>query len=202
MYDLKLPLRLTDSQIDEIFDGRDYGDDILNFMISKGYINPVYKSGGIIKGQDGIPEVNGGELDPVVVKPKPVRIILRTDPITKNTPITHSSLTVPSVSKKDLGFFISKGSDDATYNLFTANCSDATGQCLQDITGIDFTSGITTPISVSRKARSIFGNQSGYTESGGGLFKSRIQSFEVPWYDYRKAKDLYKERLLNSLIKK
>lgn len=40
MYDLKLPLRLTDSQIDEIFDGRDYGDDILDFMISKGYINP------------------------------------------------------------------------------------------------------------------------------------------------------------------
>lgn len=39
-YDLKLPLRLTDKQIDEIFDDRDYGDDILDFMISKGYINP------------------------------------------------------------------------------------------------------------------------------------------------------------------
>ena len=49
-YDLKLPLRLSDKQIDEIFDGRDYGDDILDFMMSKGYIKPVYKSGGILKG--------------------------------------------------------------------------------------------------------------------------------------------------------
>ena len=53
-YDLKLPLRLSDKQIDEIFDGRDYGDDILDFMMSKGYIKPVYKSGGILKGQHGI----------------------------------------------------------------------------------------------------------------------------------------------------
>jgi hypothetical protein len=52
-YDLKLPLRLSDEQIDEIFDGRDYGDDILDFMIDKGYIKPVYKSGGILKAQHG-----------------------------------------------------------------------------------------------------------------------------------------------------
>ena len=50
-YDLKLPLKLSDEQIDEIFDGRDYGDDILDFMISKGYIKPVYKQGGILKSQ-------------------------------------------------------------------------------------------------------------------------------------------------------
>jgi len=173
MYDLKLPLRLTDNQIDEIFDGRDYEDDILDFMISKGYINPVYKSGGIIKGQDGIPEINGGELNPAVVKPKPVRFTLRTDPITKKTPITHSSMVAP-------GFFISKGSDDPTYNLFKANCSDATGECLQFLTNQDFTSGITTPISVSRKVRKVFEKQPEYTESGGGLFNSREQSFVVP----------------------
>lgn len=50
-YDLKLPLKLSDEQIDEIFDGRDYGDDILDFMISKGYIKPVYKQGGVLKTQ-------------------------------------------------------------------------------------------------------------------------------------------------------
>ena len=38
MYDLTLPLRLTDNQINEIFDGREYGDEILNFMKQKGYI--------------------------------------------------------------------------------------------------------------------------------------------------------------------
>ena len=54
-YDLKLPLKLSDEQIDEIFDGRDYGDDILDFMISKGYIKPVYKQGGVLKAQNGTP---------------------------------------------------------------------------------------------------------------------------------------------------
>lgn len=52
-YDLKLPLKLSDEQIDEIFDGRDYGDDILDFMVNKGYIKPMYKSGGILSAQKG-----------------------------------------------------------------------------------------------------------------------------------------------------
>lgn len=54
-YDLNLPLKLSDEQIDEIFDGKDYGDDILNFMVDKGYIKSVYKQGGILKAQKGTP---------------------------------------------------------------------------------------------------------------------------------------------------
>lgn len=161
-----------------------------------------YQQGGIIKSQNEIPEIYGGELNPAIIKPEPVRFILRTDPITRNTPITHSSMKVDPVSKTDLGFFISKGSDDPTYDLFKANCSDATGKCLQFLTNQDFTSGITTPIGVSRRVRKIFGKQPEYTESEGGLFEPREQSFVVPWYDYRKAKDLHYESILNSLLKK
>lgn len=124
---------------------------------------------------------------PAIVKPQPIRITLVTNPITKQTPITHSSLS---------GIRISKSSDDPTYNLFTANCSDATGQCLQDITGVDFTSGVTTPIGVSRRARKVFGDTEGYREIGGGLFRPRLQSFLIPWYDYRKASDKNNERIL------
>lgn len=153
----------------------------------------IYRNrGGILKGQNGIPEINGGELQPVIVKPAPVKIVLRTDPITKHTPITHSSLRAPD-------FFVSKGSDDPTYNFLKANCSDATGEVLELFTGQDFTSGITTPIGVSRKVRKIYGSKPGYSER---KMTSRYQEFEVPWYDYRRAKDLINYNTLQTILNK
>ena len=48
MYDLTIPHRLTDEQIEEIFDGKQSGDEILDFMDQKGYLAPVFKKGGSI----------------------------------------------------------------------------------------------------------------------------------------------------------
>lgn len=48
MYDLTIPHRLTDEQIEEIFDGKQYEDEILDFMDQKGYLTPVFKKGGRI----------------------------------------------------------------------------------------------------------------------------------------------------------
>ena len=48
MYDLTIPHRLTDEQIEEIFDGKQSGDEVLDFMEQKGYLTPVFKKGGRI----------------------------------------------------------------------------------------------------------------------------------------------------------
>lgn len=48
MYDLSIPLRLTDEQIEEIFNGKQTGDEILDFMDQKGYLTPSFKKGGHI----------------------------------------------------------------------------------------------------------------------------------------------------------
>lgn len=48
MYDLTIPHRLTDEQIEEIFDGKQSGDEILDFMDQKGYLAPSFKKGGSI----------------------------------------------------------------------------------------------------------------------------------------------------------
>jgi hypothetical protein len=48
MYDLTIPHRLTDEQIEEIFDGKQSGDEILDFMDQKGYLAPSFKKGGRI----------------------------------------------------------------------------------------------------------------------------------------------------------
>jgi hypothetical protein len=45
---LTIPLRLTDEQIKEIFDGKQSGDEILDFMDQKGYLTPIFKKGGNI----------------------------------------------------------------------------------------------------------------------------------------------------------
>ena len=135
------------------------------------------------------------DIEPAIVKPAPVRVNLYTDPITKNTPITHSWMEAGPRDGSDFGFRVSKGSFDPTYNLLLANCSDATGEILETLSGQDFTSGITTPYGVRRKAREVFGSYPMYGETGD---KTTVQSFYVPWYDYRKAKDVANSRQLET----
>jgi len=122
-----------------------------------------------------------GELRPAVIKPEPVKVVLRTDGISKDTPITHSTLVGP-------GMLVSKGMDDPSYDLFRSNCSDATGEILGSISGVDLTNGITTPYGLARRVSDVFGGYPGYMEQFNGL--DAIQSFEVPWYDYRVARDI------------
>ena len=130
------------------------------------------------------------DIMPAVVKPEPVRVNLYTDPITKKTPITHSWIKAGPMSGNDRGFFVSKDSGDPGYNLLLANCSDATGEVLEMLSGQDFTSGITTPYGVRRQAREVFSGYPGYNETNPGFHQTSMQSFYVPWYDYRKAKDV------------
>ena len=47
-FDLTIPHRLTDEQIKEIFDGKEYGNEILDFMDQKGYLTSAFKKGGSI----------------------------------------------------------------------------------------------------------------------------------------------------------
>ena len=164
----------------------------------------LYKDGGDT--DDGI---YLGELQPAIIKPNPVAVRLYTDPITKRTPITHSSLEMSEMDPV-LGaghsFFVSKGSNDPTYSLLYRNCSDATGEILEAISGQDFTSGITTPFGVRRKAREVFGNYPGYFEGVGPDYgadspRSTVQYFEIPWYDYRVARDVATKRRAESLDK-
>ena len=148
----------------------------------------------------------GGELTASVVKPEPVWFRLQTNPISRQYPISHSQLeawetAMPSFNK---GFWVSKGSDDPTYNLFTANCSDATGKILELVSDQDFTSGITTPASVRKKARKVFGNDHSYFEGtgpdyGADTVRSTMQIFQVPWYNYRLAKDAANEMHLKEI---
>ena len=146
-----------------------------------------FKEGGEMEND----EYYGGELLPAVITPEPIRIVLTTDGFSKTTPITHSSLHAP-------GLWISKGSDDPTYNLFTANCSDATGEILSSIANRNLTKGITTPYGLARKVRGIFKNYPGYYEDFYGI--NAHQTFEVPWYDYRVAKDLNTKQRINSFV--
>lgn len=135
------------------------------------------------------------DIEPAIVKPAPVRVNLYTDSITRETPITHSWMEAGPRDGNDLGFRVSKGSFDPTYNLLLANCSDATGEILEALSGQDFTSGITTPYGVRRKAREVFGSYPMYGETGD---KTTVQSFYVPWYDYRKAKDVANSQQLET----
>lgn len=141
------------------------------------------------------------ELKPAIIKPQPVRVTLITDPITRYTPITHSSLRAGNWDfGSNYGFVVSKGSDDPSYNLLKANCSDATGECLEIFTGKNFTKGITTPIGVSRKVRKIYQSSPDYIEwKQDG---SRYQEFKVPWYDFRRAKDLVEHNRLQTFLTK
>lgn len=136
-------------------------------------------------------EYYGGELPAAVITPEPVRITLITDGFSKTTPITHSSLKAPD-------FWISKGSDDATYNLLTANCSDATGEVLSAIAGENLTRGITTPYGLAKKVSKVFKDYPEYYEHFDGLDAN--QTFEVPWYEYRIAKDIVTKQRINSII--
>lgn len=154
--------------------------------------------GTLLRKYDGGGYVSdAGEIAPAIVTPSPVQVHLYTDRITKKTPITHSWLEAGPRNGEDPGIYVSKGSADPTYNLLAANCSDATGEILEALSGADFTSGITTPYGVRRKARDVFGDYPYYRETPG---VTAHQSFYVPWYDYRVAKDVANARQLESNI--
>lgn len=122
----------------------------------------------------------GEDIEPVVIRPDPVRVTLNTYGISKNYPITHSVLMGP-------GMHVDKQWDDTDYNIFLANCADATGEILGMIAGKNLTRGITTPYGLARKVKKEFSNYPGYKEKFDGL--SAVQSFDVPWYEYRVARD-------------
>lgn len=169
----------------------------------------------IYDGKSDIPEDSYylGELEPAVIKPKPVQAVLTHYPISKTYPISHSKLGVynggyaedvktgkNNHSKIDKPLTISKGSKDFDYNLLTANCSDETGNFLSECFNTDFTRGITTPIGLQRKVKN-------YLEKNNIPFSEVINEdgsedliFDVPWYNYRLERDKQYEKSVISFI--
>lgn len=131
----------------------------------------------------------GDDIEPVIIRPDPVTVTLVTEGFSKKNPITHSILTGP-------GMRVDKTSDDPDYNMFLANCSDATGEILSMIAGKDLTKGITTPYGLARKVKKEFSDYPGYKEKFNGL--NARQKFQVPWYEYRVARDRATENEINS----
>ena len=169
----------------------------------------------IYDGESDIPEDSYylGELEPAVIKPKPVQAVLTHYPISKTYPISHSKLGVYNSgyeedvktgknnhSKINKPLRISKGSKDFDYNLLTANCSDETGNFLSECFNTDFTRGITTPIGLQRKVKNYLEKNnipfSEVTNEDG----SEDLIFDVPWYNYRLERDKQHEKSVMSFI--
>ena len=121
-----------------------------------------------------------GDIPAAVVTPRPENVALYTYGVSGNYPITHSRLV-------GNGLLIDKGRVDPSYNLLKANCADATGDIIGGWNNIDLTYGLTTPKSIQNATRSIYGNTPEYRERR--MPGVTIQSFQVPWYDLRTARD-------------
>lgn len=81
--------------------------------------------------------IYGGELDPAIVKPAPVKAELRTYyPIISKYPYTgHSELRIYGNGPSNRPTVISSGGYHPDYNLVTNNCSDATRCAVEQIYG-------------------------------------------------------------------
>lgn len=109
-----------------------------------------HKDGGILKYQNpaitlDVPEGSeyGGELEPAVVKPKPVSAVLRTYyPLISEYPFTgHSELQLfeSHPTRPEIPVYlhqpISRSRRNFDYNLVTNNCSDATRCAVEHVFG-------------------------------------------------------------------
>lgn len=142
-------------------------------------------------------------LEPAVITPRPVPLTLKTYPLSKEYPITHSYLetnnfykeptnkeeAIRNIVKNTERVRIDKRGTDPTYNLISDNCSDATGKLLNDIFNLNLTRGITTPKGLQKKIEKLGIGE--YKGRGTEDSNAQIDSISAPWYNYRKAIDAY-----------
>ena len=80
----------------------------------------------------------GGELEPAVIKPEPIKAELNTyyPIVSKDYPWTgHSELILHHAGPQKSSVIVSKGGHNPDYNLVTNNCSDATRCAVEQIYG-------------------------------------------------------------------
>lgn len=104
-----------------------------------------HSNGGILKYQNPsspllipVGSMYGGELEPAVIKPEPIKAELNTyyPIVSKDYPWTgHSELILHHAGPQKSSVIVSKGGHNPDYNLVTNNCSDATRCAVEQIYG-------------------------------------------------------------------
>lgn len=104
-----------------------------------------HENGGILKYQNPfspllipVGSMYGGELEPAVIKPEPIKAELNTyyPIVSKDYPWTgHSELILHHAGPQKSSVIVSKGGHNPDYNLVTNNCSDATRCAVEQIYG-------------------------------------------------------------------
>ena len=101
-----------------------------------------HENGGILKYQNpaiplDLPEGSeyGGELEPAIVKPTPIKAELNTYyPVVSKYPWTgHSELILHNTGPQKSSVIITRGGYNSDYNLITNNCSDSTRCAVEQI---------------------------------------------------------------------
>lgn len=182
-------------------------EDVKNYHKHFRYVGQYDDSNVYADGTDNKDGIDGGQLEPAIVKPQPRRVQLNTYPISKDYLISHSLLRDGYKQPGVYNFFtnlkpmIIDKHFDSTYNLLNNNCSDYTGRFLEDAYGVKLTDGITTPGSLKRKVNEKLSDSiiaSGPDDYNGGYY----QILEMPWYDYRVARDKHYQRLFDEEVQK